>query len=211
MRTTVGRWVLVVPVLIALLVAGEARSQEAGAQVLVGFSGYEDLQWPVGFAGQIGLPWGGLEVAASWSRDDSNRRGVPCAGLIPPESTECVEQEMDVTGTMATASVGRPVALVGERLRLSAVPSVAFAAVEAERRGTDTDRRISADRRLLRLGLAAELRGPLSTGGEWGYSGRLYGGSLVSGGPRCVDCFEPFRDGGFEARLSLGITYRWSR
>lgn len=157
-----------------------AQSQELTVQGPVAHTGYDDLERPLGLTGRVGLPWGGLEVGASWARDESNRRGVPCAGLIPPPSTDCVEQALDVTGTMTTASLRRPI-------------------------------RIVSDRRLLRLGLAAELRGPLSTGGKWGYSGRLYDGFLVSRGSRCVDCFEPFRDDAFETRLSLGITYRWAR
>lgn len=209
---TIGRWMVaaLVPTLIAFG-SEEARSQQLTVGGVAGHTGYEDLERPLGLAGRIGLPWLGLEVAASRARDESNRRGVPCAGLIPPGSTECVEQEMDITGTMATASLGRPITVLrNDDRRLAAVPTLGVAGLEAERTGAESGRTIWSDRRVVRLGLAAEYGGGLAVAGALEYSVRVYGGSLITGGPtRCADCFQAFRENAGEIRLSAGITYRW--
>lgn len=187
-----------------------ALGQELSIEGVVAHTGYDDLEWPAGVAARLGRLWLGLEVAGSWSRDRSTRRGVPCSGLIPPGSTDCVEQALDVTGTMTTASLSRPIPIAGDRARLFLVPGLGFAALTTERTGAVSERSIASDRRLLRLGLAAEVHGPIGARGALRYTARLYGGSLLSGGATCVDCFEAFRDDVGEARLSVGVTYRWS-
>lgn len=195
--------------LLILLGSATLRAQEVGAGPVFVHTGYADLDRAVGLEGHLGLPWLGLEVGASWTRDGSSRIGDPCAGLVPPGSERCAPQELDIAGTMTTLSLGRPVPVLRRSVGLFAIPLVGVAFLDTRRRGTVSDAELVGDRTTVRLGLAAELRGRLGGGGPVGYSARLYGGSLFSANSACADCFEPFRDGAFEARLSAGLWYHW--
>ena len=195
--------------ILTLLGSATLRAQEVWAGPVFVHTGYADLDRAVGLEGRLGLPWLGLEVGAAWARDGSSRIGDPCAGLVLPGTQRCAPQELDIAGTMTTLSLDRPIPVLRRNVGLFAIPLFGVAFLDTRRRGTVSDAQLIGDRTAVRLGLAAELRGRFGGDGPMGYSARLYGGSLFSANSACADCFEPFRDGAFEARLSAGLWYRW--
>ena len=74
MRSPAGSVAFLALAACALPVA--AQSQEVGLAGTMAQTGYEDLEWPVGITGRVGLPWLGLEVAAGWSRDGPTSRSA---------------------------------------------------------------------------------------------------------------------------------------
>jgi hypothetical protein len=195
--------------ILSLLGSGAVRAQEVWAGPVFVHTGYSDLDRAVGLEGRLGLPWLGLEVGAAWSRDGSARIGSPCAGLVPLGTGRCAPQELDITGTITTLSLGRPIPVVKKTFGLFAVPLFGVAFLDTRRRGTVSGAQLTANRTAVRIGLAAEFRGRFSGSGPLGYAARLYGGSLLSGIANCADCFQPFHNEAFEGRLSAGVWYRW--
>lgn len=199
------------PVLVAALLAVPApvRAQETALVGLAANTGYDELGRAAGLGARLTLVGPGLEVTAGWLRDQGTRTGIPCAGLLPPDPTRCVEQEVEVSGTLTTLAVTRPITVARWGPRLAVVPVAGAAAARAEQVGGTTGASVSSGRWLARAGLGLDLRGDLAREGRVGYSVRLYGGRLFSGGSTCVDCYEAFDASGREVRLEAGVAYRW--
>jgi hypothetical protein len=207
------RQLLMVSAALLFCTAGAVQGQELRVKAVHLRPDHDLLGNPTGMGLSIGFhphELVGVQIGFEYALDEFRTVGSTCVGLIPPEMWEgCADEPREETATFQAIALTLPVTLLSrDRVQVRVLPAYRRSWMESDRRGVESHRVLSAEKRMSGFGIGGEvLVRPFLARRLWLHAGAHASTLNQFEDELELDGYSPFEKEFPLAQFEIGISY----